>query len=77
MKGFCTACGTKTEDNIQLEKQTGARYLTCDCGYSMRFYITNVKTKTDEEVEDLFQQTELTDSQRGTKRKFSSVKSKL
>lgn len=69
MKGFCPACGIKTEGNVKLSKADGSRYLTCDCGYNMRFYILSPKSKTDAEVEDLFQDTPLTDSQRGTKKR--------
>lgn len=68
MKGFCTACGVRTENNVIYSYNENARELECDCGYKMRFYILTPKSKTDAEVEDLFQNTPLTDSQRGTKR---------
>jgi hypothetical protein len=73
MEAFCPSCGTKTEGNVRLGG-SGDRNLTCDCGFSMRFYILHTQDKTDAEVEAIFQQTELTDSQRGTKRHSSHRK---
>ncbi len=72
MEYFCAGCGTKTENNTRRSDHSGDYNLSCDCGFIMRFYIYKERDKTDEEVEITFQQTELTDSQRGTKRRNSS-----
>lgn len=59
--GYCTSCGIKTAGNIQVQKND--RILTCDCGYSMRFYIISTQNKTDTEVDESFQKTKLTHKQ--------------
>jgi hypothetical protein len=65
---FCLGCGIKTDGNTT-RGTTGDYHLSCECGFEMRFYIKTERMKTDEEVDAIFQQTKLTDSQRGTKKK--------
>jgi transcription elongation factor Elf1 len=69
---FCLHCGIKTEGNTGVSATSGDRLLLCPCcGLHVRFYIQAQPSKTDEEVEAAFQNTPLTDSQRGTKRHTS------
>lgn len=73
---FCPVCGTKTNGNTTAGP-TGDYYLTCPCCLAgIRFYITLKPSRTLEEADTIFQQTELTDSQRGTKRRFTSQSKK-
>lgn len=72
MSYFCVVCGTKTDDNTT-RGETGDYSLTCPCCLAgIRFYITLKPSRTLEEADAIFQQTELTDSQRGTKKRFTS-----
>ena len=66
---FCGYCGTKTEGNTH-SGTTGDKILQCPvCNFVMRLYILPSTLKTEEEIEKTFQDTPLTDSQRGTKLK--------
>jgi hypothetical protein len=60
---FCPSCGVKTEGNTI--RETNHFIINCDCGFTGMLYIQHNQTKTDAEVEDMFQATELTYSQRG------------
>ena len=71
IEGFCWSCGTKKIGNTT-RGETGDYNLSCECGFSMRFYILTKRSKTDEEVDKAFQDTPLTDSQRGTKKRNTS-----
>jgi hypothetical protein len=74
---FCVFCGTKTEGNTVGSVVSNNWNLSCnDCGGSVGFYVHHRPTKTDEEIEAAFQNTPLTDSQRGTKRHSSPIRKK-
>ncbi len=73
---FCPCCGIREKNNT-VRGGTGDHSLTCcSCGAGIRFYITLKPSRTQEEADAIFEQTELTDSQRGSKRRFSSRNSK-
>lgn len=64
MEYFCANCGISTEDNTH--KGTAGDYvlLCSSCNFCMRFYILPSELKTKEEIETIFQNTELTKNQR-------------
>lgn len=65
---FCNFCGTRTDGNTG--RRSNNYYLSCPvCLGSVQFYISQKPTRTDSEIERIFQETELTDSQRGSKNK--------
>lgn len=73
MEFFCVFCGIKTVGNAEFKAMYDLFCPTCQ-GF-ISFSIIKRPSKTDEEVEKAFQDTPLTDSQRGTKR-FSSRNNK-
>lgn len=74
ISAYCPNCGTK-QDNNTTKGVTGDFILTCnDCKGGFRFYIVLKPSRTIEEADASFQATELTDSQRGTKRHSSHSK---
>jgi len=68
---FCPICGIQNaKNNPPQDGSTGDILFNCtECLAVTRFYIQMQPQRTLDEVEQLFQQTELTDSQRGTKKK--------
>jgi transcription elongation factor Elf1 len=71
---FCAGCGTLTLGNtIKIKTETAKYYLSCACGFAMVFQIHKERVKTPIEVEDVFQKTPLTDSQKGSSRKRISL----
>lgn len=86
MQLFCPNCGIKnTKQNYEKRRLevSGAGairdvyFLPCDtCGFTVDIVVQLEPKLNEEEVEKAFQDTPLTDSQKGTKKRFSSVKSK-
>jgi len=71
-------CGVQNaKNNPPQDGSTGDIIFNCtECLAVTRFYVQIQPQRTLEEVEQLFQQTELTDSQRDTKKRFSSQNKK-
>ncbi len=63
---FCPHCGIKTDGNIStINGIDNQYYLICPvCNFAIEFRIQVRTSKTNEEIETAFQQTELTDYQR-------------
>lgn len=73
---FCVICGTKTDGNTTRDEVGGYHDLTCSCCLAgIRFRITLKPSRTLEEADSIFQDTPLTDSQRG-KKQFTSPRNK-
>jgi len=71
---FCPACGTLTLGNtVKIKTEAAKYYLSCVCGFAMLFEINKERVKTPIEIEDVFQKTPLTDSQKGSSRKRISL----
>jgi transcription elongation factor Elf1 len=75
---FCPQCGIQTTDNVNNEqsKKSHGYVLICGCGGECYIEIRKIRMTSDEEIEKAFQDTPLTDSQRGTKRHTSPIRKK-